>query len=188
MYVSRASDTLSQRVPATWLCGMCLPDAGLSFPLGRRNYRYLLLRRSSSSSSSSFFCFFVLFFCSSASISSSSVRRRNNLIPYSRGGCRPWRIEWNKIKPRIPRVLWRGSFPTHFGNVRACLHNRVLLSSRLVPYLFCWPYSFSWSFFYWWWLTSDYIRGLLHYCLLIIFFYAKWLLKIYEVFYAFKLH
>lgn len=36
---------------------------------------------------------------------------RNNLIPYSRGGCRPWRIEWNKIKPRIPRVLWRGSVP-----------------------------------------------------------------------------
>lgn len=48
---------------------------------------------------------------SAASISSSSVRRCNNLIPYSRGGCRPWRIEWNKIKPRIPRVLWRGSFP-----------------------------------------------------------------------------
>jgi len=46
-----------------------------------------------------------------ATISSSSVRRRNNLIPYSRGGCRPWRIEWNKIKPRIPRVLWRGSVP-----------------------------------------------------------------------------
>lgn len=66
---------------------------------------------------------------SAASISSSSVRRRNNLIPYSRGGCRPWRIEWNKIKPRILRVLWRGSFPTqaaephtHFGRVRACLH------------------------------------------------------------------
>lgn len=67
-----------------------------------------------------------------SSISSSSVRRRNNLIPYSRGGCRPWRIEWNKIKPRIPRVLWRGSFPIHFGRVRACLHNRELLSFRLV--------------------------------------------------------
>lgn len=83
---------------------------------------------------SSFFFFFFLFFSSSSdSISSSSVRRRNNLIPYSRGGCRPWRIEWNKIKPRIPRVLWRGSFPTHFGRVCACLHNRELLSSHLIP-------------------------------------------------------
>lgn len=82
---------------------------------------------------SSFFFFFFFFSCSSASISSSSVRRRNNLIPYSRGGCRPWRIEWNKIKPRILRVLWRGSFLTHFDRVCACLHNRELLSSRLVP-------------------------------------------------------
>lgn len=113
----------------------------------RRNYRYLLpsastlrppLRR--------------------PSISSSSVRRRNNLIPYSRGGCRPWRIEWNKIKPRIPRVLWRSSFPTpqpqriRLDRVRACLHTvehllRVFLIFLLSPFflVLCRRYVISFS-------------------------------------------
>lgn len=80
---------------------------------------------------------------SAASISSSSVRRCNNLIPYSRGGCRPWRIEWNKIKPRIPRVLWRGSFPTQSRIPASAACARVYISRAfclLVLVLFLLPY------------------------------------------------
>lgn len=116
-YVSRADDTLSQRVPATWLCGMCFPSAWPRPPFGRGNLPI-------STAVPAF---------SAASISSSSVRRCNNLIPYSRGGCRPWRIEWNKIKPRIPRVLWRGSFPiqpqSRIPTSAACARVYVLWAS-----------------------------------------------------------
>lgn len=49
-YVSGTDDTLSQRVPATWLCGMCLPSAWPRPPLRAKKlidiyYRAGLLRR-----------------------------------------------------------------------------------------------------------------------------------------------